>query len=283
MRSLTEAFEAHIGAGVTTLCRCWRLERDDGVVMGFTDHDRAVTIDALVYSAANGIAASGDVAMAGFGVGGLEISGALTSAGLDAGDLQDGRFDFATVELWLVNWANTNERVLLRKGYLGEVTREDGAFRAEVRGPMQALERVRGRVFTVSCDADLGDVRCGVDLPSLSREATVVAVDGARLRVSGLDGAATGYFSSGVVAVTSGEDDGRRELLVQHAAEGEEAVLTLRSGLVGLAVGDTVRVFPGCDKRFETCAMKFANAMNFQGFPHLPGNDRAFSFARPDQ
>jgi hypothetical protein len=29
----------------------------------------------------------------------------------------------------------------------------------------------------------------------------------------------------------------------------------------------------GCDKRFETCVSRFANAANFRGEPHLPGND----------
>lgn len=35
----------------------------------------------------------------------------------------------------------------------------------------------------------------------------------------------------------------------------------------------------GCDKRFETCRTVFANAMNFRGFPDMPGDD--FLFAQP--
>jgi hypothetical protein len=27
------------------------------------------------------------------------------------------------------------------------------------------------------------------------------------------------------------------------------------------------------DKRLATCRDRFANAINFQGFPHMPGND----------
>jgi uncharacterized phage protein (TIGR02218 family) len=33
-----------------------------------------------------------------------------------------------------------------------------------------------------------------------------------------------------------------------------------------LAEGDLFVVTAGCDKRFETCRMKFANAVNFRGF-----------------
>jgi len=30
---------------------------------------------------------------------------------------------------------------------------------------------------------------------------------------------------------------------------------------------------PTCDKRYSTCQTQFANGMNFQGFPHIPGDD----------
>ena len=34
----------------------------------------------------------------------------------------------------------------------------------------------------------------------------------------------------------------------------------------------------GCDKTFATCKAKFDNALNFRGFPHLPGNDAAYAY-----
>ncbi|MFD2844660.1 phage BR0599 family protein [Paracoccus cavernae] len=37
--------------------------------------------------------------------------------------------------------------------------------------------------------------------------------------------------------------------------------------------GDQVRLSAGCDKRAETCRLKFANFLNFRGFPHLPTED----------
>ena len=49
------------------------------------------------------------------------------------------------------------------------------------------------------------------------------------------------------------------------------------SGLAA-AAGDTFSVVAGCDKKFATCKAKFANALNFRGFPHLPGNDAAYGY-----
>ena len=40
-----------------------------------------------------------------------------------------------------------------------------------------------------------------------------------------------------------------------------------------IAAGDRLRLQAGCDKRFATCRDKFANLVNFQGFPDLPGDD----------
>lgn len=34
--------------------------------------------------------------------------------------------------------------------------------------------------------------------------------------------------------------------------------------------GDSVRLFPGCDGRWDTCRSKFANGLNFGGHPHVP-------------
>ena len=48
-----------------------------------------------------------------------------------------------------------------------------------------------------------------------------------------------------------------------------------------IKVGDTFRVTAGCDKTHATCRKKFANAVNFRGFPHMPGND--FIIRMPQQ
>ena len=279
MRALPEALKAHLESAATTVCHCWRLTRADGTVMGFTDHDADVVFDGRVFAAMTGLAASGDVMRADLSVGGLEVMGALSAAGLDPADLASGLYDFAGVTLWLVNWVDPAERVILREGTLGEVTRDDGAFRAEVRGPMQALETVRGRIVARVCDADLGDQRCGVDLSALTEAAVVSAVDGDVVTVTG-PARPAGWFAGGVVVVTSGAAVGARGAIVRHAVADGASILALRSPFAGLAVGDGLDLAPGCDKRFETCRQKFDNAAAFRGFPHLPGNDRAFAYAR---
>ena len=163
MRALSPEFEAHLRSGATTLATCWLLRRSDGAKLGFTDHDRALSFDGCVFEPQAGASGSALEASSDFSVDNSEIEGALSSAHLSAEDLAAGRYDGAEVEIWRVNWASPEQRVLLRRAVLGDVTRKGGAFSAELRGLSARLDRVEGRVFGRLCDAVLGDARCRVD------------------------------------------------------------------------------------------------------------------------
>ena len=132
MKPLSPALAAHLATGATTLAWCWRLTRRDGVVQGFTDHDRALTFDGTTFEAAAGFTASEIKDQIGLSVDNLEVSGALTSDHLDEADLSAGLYDDARVEIFRVNWADSAQRVLMRSGSLGEVRRSGSAFAAEV-------------------------------------------------------------------------------------------------------------------------------------------------------
>jgi uncharacterized phage protein (TIGR02218 family) len=283
MRTIPPGLAAHLAGDASTTCHCWRLERTDGVTLGFTDHDRDLAFDGVTFEAASGLDASEASAGTGMVTGGMEVAGALTSDRLSEADLAAGKFDHARIETYLVNWAVPAERLLLRVGHIGEVLREDGAFRVEIRGLAAALDEPQGRVFRAACDADLGDARCRVDLDDPAFRASgavVVAADGRRFTVSGLDSFAAGWFERGVVHWTSGANEGRRAVVKAQRAGVEGLTIELWSPMTApILPGDGFDVTAGCDKRFATCREKFANGLNFRGFPHMPGNDFALGYA----
>jgi cell wall-associated NlpC family hydrolase len=45
--------------------------------------------------------------------------------------------------------------------------------------------------------------------------------------------------------------------------------------------GDAFTIRPGCDKSFATCRAKFANSINFRGFPYVPGTDQVLRYPMP--
>ncbi len=287
MRELPPAFAALLAEGATTLCHGWRLTRRDGVVLGFTDHDRDLDVEGLTFLAASGIAGSEITSAQGLAVTGAELSGALSADALSADDLAAGLYDGAAVELLLIDWSNPSNALLLRRGTVGEVKCEDGAFTAEIRSLADAFNETRGRIFTAVCDADLGDARCGVDLaaPACSATATVGTVEGSlRLSLGGLSAFAEGAFARGRLTFLSGANAGfATEVKAHLKAEGADVVRLWQRPPQEVRAGDGVRLTVGCDKQFATCRDRFANALNFQGFPHMPGNDFVITVAVPGE
>lgn len=276
MKNLGPALEAHLATGATTLCWCWRLTRRDGVKFGATDHDKPLVFDGTTFEASAGFTASDIKDGVGLSVDNLEVSGALSSAALTDNDLSAGRYDDAKVEIFRVNWADVAQRVLMRSGSLGEVRRTGTAFAAEVRGLQHYLQQPKGRLFQFTCDADLGDARCGINLavPAYTGTATILtALTPRRFTVSGLSGYDHDFFTRGLAAFTSGPAAGLNIEVKSHANISGVVTIELWADAEGPPVaGNTFSVRAGCDKRFETCKARFANALNFRGFPSMPGN-----------
>lgn len=278
MLPLSPAMRAALSGGATTLARCWRLTRRDGLVLGFTDHDRDLIFDGVAFRARTGVEGTEMETELGFAIGGAEIAGALSSEGLAESELAKGLWDEATVEIWLVDWSNAENRVRLHAGSIGEIRRSDRAFSAELRDMSHRLDEERGRLFASSCSADLGDERCRVALGDARFSAVfTVGESGGPAEFSAHAGAnfTDGWFTGGRLVWLSGANAGAAAEVKSHAGVGGgQAVFTLWRALPeAIAPGDTARIEAGCDKRFETCRAKFGNILNFRGFPHMPGND----------
>jgi uncharacterized phage protein (TIGR02218 family) len=286
VRTIPEALQTKLDSGVTTLCRCWLIARKDGVTQGFTDHDENIVIGDVTCRAGTGLSGSEATQKLGLSADSSELSGALADDSLNEADLAAGRYDAASVELWLVDWSEPALRVLLAKGSLGEVRRAGGAFTAEVRGVSDRLNQTSGRLYTTVCSADLGDARCAVDLtdPAYRGSGTVIALSGtSSFAASGLDSYDGEWFTAGKLTFTGGANAG---LSVEVKNHRNVAGVTLSLWQImpePIAVGDTFVVTAGCDKRFATCHDRFANIPNFRGFPHVPGNDFVLRYPSPGE
>lgn len=282
MRTIPSALQARLDSGVTTLCRCWLIARNDGVRQGFTDHDEDVAVGDVTCLANSGLSGSEVTAKLGMAVDASEMSGALSDDSLNENDLAAGRYDAAGVELWLVDWSEPDLRVLLAKGSLGEVRREGTVFAAEMRGLSQRLAEDSGRLFTATCSADLGDAHCTVDLGNAAfhGSGTVVAPSAvSAFTASGLGGFDDGWFTAGKLSFTGGANAGLAMEVKHHGkSAGAVSFMLWQAMAQPIQAGDTFTVTAGCDKRFATCRDRFNNAVNFRGFPHIPGNDFVISY-----
>ena len=203
MRVLTPLLAAATAPGATgTLATLWLLTRRDGVVLGFTDHDRPLTLHGVVCAPQTGLTPGAAKAELGPGPGDAEVQGVLDAAALTEADIAAGLYDRAEIAAWRADWTAPDASGLeLWRGRIAALERTGSGYVAHVAGPLAALGVVTGRTYQRACDAVLGDARCRVDL-------TLPANAGAT-----------------------------------------------------------------CDKAWTTCRDRFANLLNFQGFPDIPGDD----------
>lgn len=285
MKDLSPALQAHIASGTTTLAWCWKITRADGVVMGFTDHDCALAFAGTTFEPESGFAAAEIRSGSDLSVDAQDAEGALSSDRITETDILDGRWDNALVELWRVNWQEPGQRVLMRRGAIGELGRGRSSFVAEIRSLSHLLGQTVGRVFQGSCDAALGDGRCRVDLDDPRFKGSGQVADLLRDRAflaTGPSGFASGWFAFGSLTWTSGPNAGRTAEISPHEAGGSTVALTLLEAPVrGIGMADAFTIHAGCDKRLETCRAKFGNVVNFRGFPHIPGQDAITRYAKP--
>ncbi|SMX42021.1 DUF2163 domain-containing protein [Actibacterium lipolyticum] len=282
MMNISDNFQTHLASGATTLCRCWVVERADCVVMGFTDHDAELSFDGYAFRAQTGMTARALSQTTGLSVDNSEAVGALTDDAMTEGDILAGRYDQAAIRAWLVNWSDPADRILLFSGSLGEITRKGGAFQAELRGLTEALNKPQGRVYQRPCGAVLGDGNCRFDLstPGYTAELAVDQVDEARVfSFAGVDEFEPRWFESGRLVVLSGQAAGLIGTIKNDRfADGMRRVELWESLRDAMAPWDMVRLVAGCDRRSETCRVKFNNIINFYGFPHVPGEDWLVSY-----
>lgn len=260
---------AWLAGTVVTLAWCWRIERADGVVIGFTTHDHDFVRDGVRFRAAPGIAPSA-IRLTGDRSGdAMEIAGALTGAALSADDLESGRWDGARVTLSVVDWEDEAQpAVLLASGTLGAVERSGDQFSAELRGPVFALDGPIVPRTAPGCRARLGDRDCRIDLAGRRHRAIATAIDGRNVTLD--RSFADGILSCGQLRWVDGPGAGTGCAILSH--DGDRIELLEAIGW-SLAEPLGVALVEGCDGMLSTCSARFGNAVNFRGEPHLPGND----------
>ena len=214
-----------------------------------------------------------------------DVVGALSSDGLSEEDIAAGRYDEAAVDLWVVDWMAPHLGYQIFKGSLGEIRRGVAGFEAELRSISEGMNRSLGHSFLPRCDAELGDVRCGFDVgqAGFTEVFTVdAATDNRVLTLQGGETYGKGWFLNGYGQWETGANSGIKVRIKRDVAEGtgrRVELWTEASAVIG--PGDRIRLVAGCDGRAETCRLKFANMLNFRGFPHMPGDDFVTTYPAP--
>jgi phage conserved hypothetical protein BR0599 len=206
----------------------------------------------------------------------LEIVGVLNADSINETELKQGLFDDAEFEAFLVNYTDlTQGRMILRKGWFGEVTLRNGNFTTELRGLASKLQTKVGELYTPACSVRrLGDDRCKIDVAPYRFSLTVTAVTNDRQFSHAVNVQAVDYFKYGLVKWTNGNNDDLEMEVKEYTVSGGIGTFVLQLPMPrAIQIGDTFQATRGCDRTAETCRTVFNNIANFRGFPHIPGID----------
>ena len=277
VKTLTAGMTTHLAQEVSTLAVCWKMTAIGGTILGFTSHIADLTISGQLYKSATGFTPSAVSGTANFSVDNMNVEG-LISGDFAVADLFAGKWDFASVEIFLVNYLDVTAGTLkVRKGTLGAVTVGRQQFQAEIRGLLQAYSRSIVELYSPSCRADLGDARCQVTLASFTATGMVTSFTNSRVFFDSARAEANAYFDGGLLTWTGGLNSGRTMEVKAYLLAGG-AFQLVQPMVSAIALGDTYSVYAGCDKQVSTCQTKFSNLVNFRGEPHVPqGADVAVS------
>jgi uncharacterized phage protein (TIGR02218 family) len=260
-----------------TAATFWRVIRRDGVTLGFTSHDRDLLFDGVSHRATPGMLPSAIRRSADFEPDSAEVEGALSHDSIAATDLARGRFDGARVLIGVVDW-ETLERQVLYRGAIGTVTEQAGTFIAALQSRKLELARDPVPRTSPSCRAVFCGPGCTLSAARFDHEATLTGFNLVANSASVTTGVALALLTGGSLRWLDGPYAGIT-MGIAGIASGA-LVLDLPLDTEPLA-GSRVILREGCDRTLETCATRFANAVNFQGEPHLPGNDLITRYPSP--
>ncbi|MEM6621567.1 MAG: DUF2163 domain-containing protein [Pseudomonadota bacterium] len=282
MRVLAPALQTALDSGASTLARCWRITRRDGVVLGFTDHDLALSFDGVSYEPGTGLTSSAVEAGTGLAADSHAVEGALSSDQITAEDIALGLFSGAEVALFTVDWTNVEARTLLSRGQIGEIRRGNIAFEAEIVGLSERLNQPQGRAFIHTSTQAGPSGNCGVDLSDPAYRGTGTLTTGSeavRLIATGLSAYAEGWFTGGNLRWISGRNTGVQGPVKAHLVAADEAIIELwLTPPLQIGEGDQFELTVNCNVTARVWKERFGSLEDFRGFPHIPGDDVAASY-----
>jgi uncharacterized phage protein (TIGR02218 family) len=118
------------------------------------------------------------------------------------------------------------------------------------------------RTWGAQCPHVFGGTACGVVIGDIDVSGVLTTVSGANVKLAEADAQADGWWIGGTLThVTGSPVRTRRAMIMNHVGD----TLTLHISL-GLIVGDTVTITPGCPHTLTGCR----NIINYGGFPWTP-------------
>lgn len=275
MKSASSGLISRLALGVQSFCYLCTVTRKDGTVVRLNDSVSDVVVGGNTFVAAPGFAVT-SVTSASFGQpSSADIDFPVSASSPVAPDkLEAGYFDDAAVVIEMADYLSTTDGTIqVFRGKISQIEKTDqNQATVRLQGFSADLLELIVETYGPDCRAPyLGHPRCGFNVASLTRTATVASVIDARnFTITVTEPLAVdGWFANGAVKFTSGANNGLA-FDIRAWTQSTARVSLWFAPFGSIAVGNTLNIAPGCDFTSSMCHAKFNNILNFQGFPFLP-------------
>lgn len=210
---------------------------------------------------------------------GTEVDNATFQTVLDDAlsrlNIKGGKWQGASVELFIVNYLNPEMGYIQRQGgRFGQAKIIGNEAEIEYRGLTSLLSQEIGEKTSRLCRYQLGDADCKVNVASFTFEGIVTSVAN-RQKFTVSVAKPDGYFYRGRITFASGGNQGLSMETQNNAGQ----VITLFQPMIrDVEVDDEIVLVAGDDKTLATCHNKFNNAINFGGEPEIPPREKLYKF-----
>ena len=200
----------------------------------------------------------------------------VTSLSLDVGRLENPIMEYLSLSPLKTTWvslmkvhrnSNPISAMVIFIGQIKSVSFKGPQAKVSCVGFEHVLKQSIpiGR-FQKACNHVVFDDNCSLVQTSFETSTNVtVSGEGLILTSTAFGAESNGYFSRGFVTFDNSGHLERR-MITQHSGDD----IKIRFKFPDLVSTDSVKAYPGCDQRENTCKNKFDNLDNFQGFIFIP-------------
>lgn len=262
------------------LISLFSIERTDGVVFRFTNHNTPISFQGETWTPSGGVGSSARRREDAFKDHDIEFRGAITSNRITDDDLLAGKYREAKVTEYVVDHRYPFAGAFFSDvWWIDQVEFTAEEWRTEMSGPTRFLKEKIGDLVGRTCDRTLGDSQCGVSLPGVTASGVVVDgmedANGRRViiaTVASLPTQVDDYYAYGFVTFTSGANNGLVGEVKTYQDSNRRIELQVAMPFP-IAIGTTFSIVAGCDRLRATCRDKFSNILNNGGFGFMPTSD----------
>lgn len=256
-------------ASYETASWCVRIACVGGDVFRLTTHVRDLTMsNGEVYLSDTGYDATAYQSGSDATPAAIDLEGFVGLAGMTRAKIASGIFDGARVYIFRCDYLDPVEDYEpVTAGLFGKTTLIDGRYRIEGMSLGDTLNQSVGISVSPACRHTLGNAGCGFTItPALG---AVTGVTSNTVFQDTSRSEAADWFAYGTLEFTSGPNAGLAPIDIKRY-EADGTIELFEPAYYTVEVGHTFSLTPGCRKTLAACRDKFANVLNFGGFPSVP-------------